>query len=125
LTAFRRGRDVSPPPAADGFRLAFEISARAEWDALDGSIKEPMRKLLKKRLDAPRVVSAQLHGELGDCYKIKLRKQGYRLVYQVIDDRLLVLVIAVGKREREVVYKAALKRLRELGARGSRAGGSK
>ncbi len=68
------------------------------------------------RLESPRVAGAQLHGELADCYKIKLRKQGYRLVYQVIDDRLIVLVIAVGKREREAVYQAAVKRLRELAA---------
>ena len=96
--------------------MAFEHTARAEWDALDGSIKEPLRKLLKKRLESPRVAGAQLHGELGDCYKIKLRKQGYRLVYQVIENRLLVLVIAVGKRERDAVYGAAVKRLRELAA---------
>lgn len=42
---------------------------------------------------------AQLHGELRDCYKIKLRKQGYRLVYSVEDDVLVVLVLAIDKRE--------------------------
>ena len=48
----------------------------------------------------------------------------YRLVYQVIDDRLIVLVIAVGKREREAVYQAAVKRLRELVAGADRKGGA-
>jgi mRNA interferase RelE/StbE len=115
LTASKRKGAVSTAPAGV-YRLAFEHTARAEWDALDGSIKELLRKLLKKRLESPHVVGAQLHGELADCYKIKLRKQGYRLVYQVIDYRLIVLVIAVGKREREAVYQAAVKRLRELAA---------
>ena len=35
---------------------------------------------------------------------------GYRLVYEVKDRELLVLVVAVGKRERSEVYKSAAKR---------------
>lgn len=46
-----------------------------------------------------------------DCYKIKLRGIGYRLVYQVRDNELIVVVIAVGKRDKELVYKIALNRL--------------
>ncbi|WP_109079353.1 type II toxin-antitoxin system RelE family toxin [Aggregatibacter kilianii] len=46
-----------------------------------------------------------------DCYKIKLRNVGYRLVYQVIDERIVVKVIAVGKRERNFVYNKAKSRL--------------
>lgn len=93
------------------YRLAFEDHARAEWDKLDGSVKEPLRRLLKKRLDAPHVPSAALRGDLANCYKIKLLKQGYRLIYQVIDRRLIVLVISVGKRDKNAVYDAAIKRL--------------
>lgn len=70
-----------------------------------------LRKLLKKRLEQPRVPGAELHGELRDCYKIKLLKQGYRLVYQVEDDVLVVLVLAVAKRQDLVVYRAAIERL--------------
>ena len=93
------------------YRLAFENAALAEWNRLDGSIKEILRKLLKKRLVSPHVKGAELHGELTNCYKIKLRKQGYRLIYQVIDQQLIVLVISVGKRDKNAVYDAALKRL--------------
>ena len=46
-----------------------------------------------------------------DCYKIKLRSSGFRLVYKVIDNVLIVEVIAVGKRENNAVYKAAIKRI--------------
>jgi mRNA interferase RelE/StbE len=97
------------------YRLAFEASALKEWNRLDDSIKEPLRKLLKKRLENPRVPSAALHGELRDCYKIKLRQQGYRLVYRVADEVLMVLVLAVDRRDRSAVYEAALKRLRGQG----------
>ncbi|MBK6584065.1 MAG: type II toxin-antitoxin system RelE/ParE family toxin [Gammaproteobacteria bacterium] len=56
----------------------------------------------------PRVPAARLAGQR-DRYKIKLRSAGYRLVYEVRDQELVV-VIAVGKRERQAVYKAAARR---------------
>ena len=59
------------------YRLQFVPSAWAEWQKLDGSVKEPLRKLLKKRLDNPHVPGAALHGALTGHYKIKLNKQGY------------------------------------------------
>jgi len=100
----------SDPPAGV-YRLKFLPEALAEWNALDGSVKTVLRKLLKKRLVEPRVPGAELHGSLQDCYKIKLRKQGYRLVYEVEDEVLTVLVLAVDKRENLTVYRAALDRL--------------
>ncbi|MCY1555145.1 mRNA interferase toxin RelE [compost metagenome] len=67
-------------------------------------------KKLKERLDRPRVAADRLR-ELPNCYKIKLRSIGYRLVYEVIDNHLVVTVIAVGKRERGKVYGSASNRL--------------
>lgn len=96
------------------YRLRFVPSAWAEWQALDGSAKEPLRKLLRKRLDNPHVPGAALHGELKGFYKIKLRKQGLRLVYGVEDDTLIVMVMAVDKREDNLVYRSARGRLAEL-----------
>jgi len=55
-----------------------------------------------------------LHGALAGHYKIKLRKQGYRLVYAVEDDILIVMVMAVDKREDSAVYQSAMARLSEL-----------
>ena len=86
----------------------------AEWKKLDGSVKEPLRKILKKRMEAPRVADAELHGDLADCYKIKLRAQGFRLIYHVQDKHLIVLVISVGRRDKNAVYEAAIKRLKKL-----------
>jgi mRNA interferase RelE/StbE len=68
-----------------------------------------LKHKLAERLEYPRVPSARLHG-LPDCYKIKLRTVGYRLVYQVDDKVILVTVIAVGKRDKGLVYLAAKKR---------------
>lgn len=88
------------------YELEFLEVALAEWKRLDGSIKEQFKKKLAERLAEPRVPSAKLTGH-SDRYKIKLRSLGYRLVYEVQDKRLVVLVVAVGKRERSAVCKAA------------------
>lgn len=88
------------------FELAFLEEALAEWRKLDGAIRIQLKKKLTERLQTPRVPSAKLSGH-PDRYKIKLRTVGYRLVYEVRDQQLLVLVIAVGKRERQAVYRTA------------------
>ena len=113
MTASKRKPAAAKPQA---YRLAFQDAALAEWKKLDGSVKEPLRRLLKKRLEAPRVKGAELHGDLADCYKIKLRAQGFRLIYQVQDKYLIVLVISVGRRDKNAVYEAAIKRLKKLTA---------
>jgi mRNA interferase RelE/StbE len=56
------------------------------------------------------VPSARLRGDLQNTYKIKLRDVGYRLVYEVIDQQLVVMVIAVGKRDHNEAYQSAVKR---------------
>ena len=89
------------------FNLEFHVLALKEWQKLDSSIKEQFKKQLQKRLLNPRVASARLHGDLDNFYKIKLRAVGYRLVYEVIDHKLIVLVIAVGKRDQDAVYRKA------------------
>ena len=93
------------------YTLRFMPEALQEWHDLDGSVRSVLKKLLAKRLDKPHVPGGALHGALAGCYKIKLRGAGYRLVYQVQDDRVLVFVVAVGKREREQVYLDAGSRL--------------
>lgn len=93
------------------YELHFIPASFAEWEALDGSIKKPLKHLLMKRLSEPHVPGGALTGRLNGCYKIKLQKQGYRLVYQVKDNVLIVLVLAVDKREDDEVYLSAEKRL--------------
>ena len=92
------------------YRLIFKAKARKEWDKLDSSVRAQFQKKLRERLFHPRVVAARLR-DLPDCYKIKLRNVGYRLIYRVDDDRVVVIVIAVGKREGDEAYESAAKRL--------------
>ena len=92
------------------FKLVFREEALKEWHKLDHQVRDIFKKKLKERLERPRIESARLHG-MKDCYKIKLRRAGYRLVYQVRNQELIVSVIAVGKRERNKVYTSVYKRL--------------
>jgi mRNA interferase RelE/StbE len=96
------------------YRLKFVPSALTDWKTLDGSVKETFRKLLKKRLENPHVPGSELHGALNGCYKIKLRKPGFRLVYVVEDDAHIVMVLAVDRRQDNVVYQSAMERLSVL-----------
>ncbi len=92
------------------YSLAFRESALKEWKKLDPPIREQFKKKLAERLERPRVESVRLSG-MPDCYKIKLKSAGYRLVYQVEDRTVTVVVVAVGRRERNFVFKIAVKRV--------------
>lgn len=81
-----------------------------EWRRLAPPIREQFKKKLSERLEHPQVPKARLHN-LPDCYKIKLRSVGYRLVYQVDEGLVLVTVIAGGKRDKSVVYRAVAERV--------------
>ena len=91
------------------YELGFLESALKEWRKLDSQTREQFKKKLGERLGAPHVPSARLSG-VKDRYKIKLRGVGYRLVYEVHDAEVIVIVVAVGRREPNAIYKAAQKR---------------
>ncbi|EOX3402712.1 type II toxin-antitoxin system RelE/ParE family toxin [Vibrio cholerae] len=92
------------------YKLEFKKSALKEWKKLAVPLQQQFKKKLIERLENPHVPSAKLSGA-ESIYKIKLRQSGYRLVYQVENDIIVVTVLAVGKRERSEVYTKALQRL--------------
>ncbi|ECU5740617.1 type II toxin-antitoxin system RelE/ParE family toxin [Salmonella enterica subsp. arizonae serovar 40:z4,z23:-] len=92
------------------YELELDPLALKEWQKLGETVKEQLRKKLVDVLSHPQIESVRLR-ELPDCYKIKLKTSGYHLVYQVQDDVVLVVVIAIGKREKSAVYRQADKRL--------------
>lgn len=98
------------PAEPTEYALEFNAQALEEWGKLGSTIQLQFARKLKERLENPRVEADKLR-DMPNCYKIKLRSIGYRLVYEVIDSRLVVTVIAVGKRERSKVYGRAANRL--------------
>lgn len=93
------------------YELEFLVSALKEWRRLDSTTREQFRKKLRERCDDPHIPSARLSGSR-NRYTIKLRSAGYRLAYEVEDHRLVVVVIAVGRRERAEAYARATRRSR-------------
>ena len=92
------------------YELHFHPLALKEWKKLSQELQEMFKKQLKRRLDNPHVISAKLSGQLKDCYKIKCHQAGYRLVYQVDDNKMVLMVVAVNKRNKNIVYESAERR---------------
>jgi mRNA interferase RelE/StbE len=84
------------------YRLKFLPVAKKEWDKLAEPLKKQFKKKLAERLENPHVPSAKL--KVYDfVYKIKLRTAGYRLAYEVLDDEIVIYVLAVGKRDKNAI----------------------
>ena len=92
------------------YKLKFLPVALKEWNKLGATIRLQFKKKLEERLIHPHVTSEKLIG-FQDVYKIKLRSSGYRLAYQVKNKELILIVIAVGKREKDKIYINMKKRI--------------
>lgn len=95
------------------FELRFAASALKEWNALDKAVRMQFWRKLEKLLVNPRVPSMKLSG-YPDCYRIKLRRAGFRAVYHVSDRRVVVTVIRVGRRDKNDAYDKLDQRLQQI-----------
>jgi mRNA interferase RelE/StbE len=93
------------------YGVKFHPDALQEFFSLDKGIREILVKKISKRVANPFIESARLSGELHNCYKIKDRKSGIRIIYKVQVEEKEILIIVVGKRENNSVYEIAPKRL--------------
>lgn len=84
------------------YELEFEEKALKKFDKLNPQIAEQFINKLEAILENPKISKNKLRGS-NDLYKLKLRSVGYRLVYKVIDERIVILVIDVGRRD--TIYK--------------------
>ena len=80
------------------YKLHFIKKSKKEWDKLNSTIKEQFKKKLAKRLIEPIIPNDKLSG-YENIYKIKLRSSGFRLAYEVREDKIIIVVLAVGKRK--------------------------
>lgn len=84
------------------YELEFDKKALKKFDKLNPQIAEQFINKLEAILENPKIPKNKLSGS-NDLYKVKLRSAGYRLVYQVIDERVVVLVLDVDRRD--TIYK--------------------
>ena len=80
----------------------------AEWEKLPSAIRDQFKKKLAKVIEQPHIPKNMLKGDLAGCYKA-----GVRLIYQVKDDQVVILLITVGKRADNIVYDEAKKRIKD------------
>lgn len=96
------------------YKVEFSKKAFKVWQKLDHTTKEQFKKKLKERSINPHIPTAKLSGkDFKNAYKIKLRGKGYRLVYEVIDDKLVIDVISIGRRDKNSVYDEARKSMKK------------
>lgn len=93
------------------YKIRVHEDFKEELDKLAHAIKIKLKKKLEKVVLNPHIPKNRLSGELHDCYKIKLKSDGVRLIYQVNDDEIYILLLTVGKRADNEVYDAAKKRV--------------
>ncbi len=91
------------------YELEFNKTAYKEWKKLGSTVREQFKKKLAEVLQSPHIPRAKLSGSK-NLYKIKLRQSGYRLVYEVQDEKVTITVVSVGKRDKSQVYKVAKRR---------------
>ena len=97
--------------------LVFHPEVKDDIASLDGSMKNRLKKILKKIKNAPelgKLLGNKGNTDLSGCLKIYFFKKKYRVVYEILEDDK-VIVWSIGKREDELVYITAYKRILERG----------
>ena len=97
------------------FRIEFLPEAAREFEALDGSLKRIAAKQIDKLAERPELgepLGKRMGIDLTGYRKIYFGKKGYRIVYEIQRQRLVILIIGIGKRERAEIYREVERRLR-------------
>lgn len=95
------------------YKVVFRPKAQKRFDKLDYALRQQLARKLVERASNPRIPGDALRG-MKDCYKVKLRSSGLRLIYRVSDTEIILLVLAVAGREGEEAYRLAENELRQI-----------
>ena len=97
------------------YSVTLTDDAAEDFRRLDGSLKQPVAKQLKKLETSP-LLGEHLGNKAGldltGYYTLYAAKKGVRIVYRIIEQEVIVEVVAIGKREELAVYQTSLKRVR-------------
>lgn len=96
------------------YKVLLTEDAAADFRALDGSVKMPVAKQLKKLEASPLLGQAlgNLRGfDLTGYHKLYAIKKSIRIVYRIIEDEVVVEVVGIGKRADFKVYADVAKRM--------------
>ena len=97
------------------YKVEFLPEAAQEFAALDGSLKKIAAKQIDKLAERPELGEAlgkRMGIDLTGYRKIYFGKKAFRIVYEIQRQKLLILIIGIGKRERAEIYKEVARRLK-------------
>lgn len=95
------------------YEIKIHVEVEEEFLSLEGSALKLVAKQIEKIAAAP-----ELGEELGNknginltgCRKMYADQKRIRIVYEALETKIIVYILAIGKREDMEVYKAALAR---------------
>ena len=96
------------------YKVILTEDAANDFRALDKSIKVQVAKQLKKLEYSPYLgehLGRKGPFNLTGYYKLYAVKKSIRIIYRIIEKKIIVEVVAIGKRENIEVYKEAFKRI--------------
>ncbi len=95
------------------FNVLLIQEAKKDFEKLDGSIKKQVLKkliLLETNPFLGKPLGNRAGMDLTGYYKLYAYKKRIRIVYEIKNDALIIMVISIGKREDFAVYLQALLR---------------
>jgi mRNA interferase RelE/StbE len=83
------------------WRIEFSADANRQIEKLDRQVARRIEKFLRDRvalLDNPRSIGKPLHGpRYGELWRYRVGD--YRLICRIQDDRVIIVVVAIGDRK--------------------------
>ena len=95
----------------------FHPEAKKELKKLNKSVQILFTKTLKKILTSPELGQDLGHKnniDLSGLKKMYFDHKRYRIVYQILEDEIVIHLIAIGKRDKMEVYEKARDRIESV-----------
>jgi len=95
------------------YTYKFHPEAKVELSKLSHSVQILFAKTLKKILKSPELgqeLGNKNNMNLSGLQKMYFDNKKYRVVYEVIENEILIYIVAIGKRDKMEVYQKASER---------------
>lgn len=97
-------------------KVVFHPEAAKELSSLDNRVKIMVLKQIKKISISPTLgkkLGSRMSLDLTGYRKLYVDRKKIRIVYKIVDQKVLIKIIAIGKREEMAVYQNAFDRIDE------------
>ncbi len=99
------------------YNYKFHPEAQKELSKLNKSVQILFTKTLKKILTSPELgidFGNKNSLNLSGLKKMYFDHKRYRIVYQILEEEIVIHLIAIGKRDKMEVYEKAMERVEKL-----------